>query len=229
MIFRTTILGLVLSLSTISASAQTWTTKLDDTVRFYQTTDVGAAIVGTKKSLYAVDVMTGDILWRRKESTLDENDVAPIPGTDLILLSFEKGSRTRMEAVDALSGETFWQSEKLRGAVMHLAVDIEANLLAVVLARDAKSEAREGFKRKPIIHVLDLTSGDELWKHELGSDIEMMPARWPENEKNEVEYGLDNYQPPLFADGRLWLFYEGITSYDARTGNERTRDKFRIN
>jgi outer membrane protein assembly factor BamB len=220
---------ILVALGAVATSAQTWSAKLDDTVRFYQTTDVGAAIVGTKKSLYAVDAMTGDILWRRKESTLDENDVAPIPGTDLILLSFEKGSRTRMEAVDALSGETFWQSEKLRGAVMHLAVDIEANLLAVVLAKDAKSEAREGFKRKPIIHVLDLTSGDELWKHELGSDIEMMPGRWPENEKDEVEYSLDNYQPPLFADGRLWLFYEGITSYDARTGNERARDKFRIN
>jgi len=229
MIFRTALLGFVLGLSTLLGHAQTWTAKLDDTVRFYQTTDVGAVVVGTKKSLYAVDAMTGDILWRRKESTLDENDVAPIPGTDLLLLSFEKGSRTRIEAVDALSGDTFWQSEKLRGAVMHLAVDIEANLLAVVLTKDAKSEARDGFKRKPVVHVLDLDSGDELRKHELGSDIEMMPARWPENEKDEVEYSLDNYQPPLFADGRLWLFYEGVTSYDARSGNERTRDKFRIN
>ena len=219
-----------LTLSSCSlVQAQTWTTKLDDSVRFYQATDVGAVVVGTKKSLYAVDAMTGDILWRRKESTLDENDVAPIPGTDLLLLSFEKGSRTRMEAVDALGGDTFWQSEKLRGAVMHLAVDIDANLIAVVLAKDAKSEARDGFKRKPVVHVLDLASGDELWKHELDSDIEMMPTRWPENEKDEVEYSLDNYQPPLFADGRLWLFYEGVTSYDARTGNERTRDKFRIN
>jgi outer membrane protein assembly factor BamB len=229
MIFRTALLGFILGLSTLLTHAQTWTTKLDDTVRFYQTTDVGAVVVGTKKSLYAVDAMTGDILWRRKESTLDENDIAPIPGTDLLLLSFEKGSRTRIEAVDALGGETFWQSDKLRGALMHLAVDIDASLLAVVLAKDAKSEARDGFKRKPVVHVLDLTSGNELWKHELGSDIEMMPTRWPENEKDEVEYSLDNYQPPLFADGRLWLFYEGVTSYDARSGNERTRDKFRIN
>src|SRR2546423_830325 len=227
--FGRAILFSLLFLPATTVSAQTWTAKFDDAIRFYQATDVGTVVVGTKKSLYAVDAMTGDILWRRKESTLDENDVAPIPGTELLLLSFEKGSRTRIEAVDALSGDTFWQSEKLRGAVMHLAVDIDANLLAVVLAKDAKSEARDGFKRKPVVHLLDLTSGDELWKHELGNDIEMMPTRWPENEKDEVEYSLDNYQPPLFADGRLWLFYEGVTSYDARTGNERTRDKFRIN
>jgi len=207
--------------------AQTWSAKLDDTVRFYQTTDVGAIVAGTKKSVYAVDAMTGDILWRRKESSLDENDVAPIPGTDLVLMSFEKGSRTRIEAVDVLSGDTIWQSEKLRGAVMQMAVETDNNLLAVVMARDAKGSLRDGFKRKPVVHVLNLSSGEELWKHELGSEIEMMPTRWAENE--DVEYSLDNYQPPLFADGRLYLFYEGVTSFDARGGGERTRDKYRVN
>src|SRR5437867_7128064 len=187
-----------------TVSAQTWSAKLDDTVRFYQTTDVGAIITGTKKSVYAVDAMTGDILWRRKESALNENDVAPIPGTDLVLMSFEKGSRTRIEAVDALSGDVIWQSEKLRGAVMQMAVETDNNLLAVVMARDAKGSLRDGFKRKPVVHVLNLASGEELWKHELGSEIEMMPTRWTENE--DVEYSMDNYQPPLFADGRLYLF-----------------------
>ncbi len=210
-----------------TVSAQTWSAKLDDTVRFYQTTDIGAIIAGTKKSVYAVDAMTGDILWRRKESALDENDVAPIPGTDLVLVSFEKGSRTRIEALDALSGDTIWQSEKLRGAVMQMAVETDNNLLAVVMVRDAKDSLRDGFKRKPVVHVLNLSSGEELWKHELGSEIEMMPTRWAENE--DVEYSLDDYQPPLFADGRLYLFYEGVTSFDAHGGGERTRDKYRVN
>ena len=213
----------------LAVRAQTWTAKLDDTVRFYQATDVGAVIVGTKKSVYAVDGMTGDVLWRRKEPSLDENDIAPIPGTDLLLLSFEKGSQTRIEAIDVLSGDQIWRSDKLKGAVMQMAVETESNLVAVVLARDAKGAARNNFKRKPVVHVLDLASGDELWKHELGSEIEMMPTRWPDNEKDEVEFSLDNYSPPMFLNGRLYLFYEGATSYDARTGDERTRDKFRIN
>ncbi len=220
------ILVLVVFLSTI-VPAQVWSTKVDDTIRFYQPTDVGAVILGTKKSVYAVDSMTGEILWRRKDSSLDENDVAPIPGTDMVLMSFEKGSRTRLEALDTLNGDRIWQSEKLRGAVMHIAVEPEKNLLAVVMVKDAKGSLREGFKRKPVVHVLDLASGDELWKHELGSEIEMMPTRWAE--KDDVEYSLDNYHPPLFADGRLYLFYEGATSYDARDGGERTRDKFRVN
>jgi outer membrane protein assembly factor BamB len=210
----------------VTIRSQTWSAKLDDTIRFYQPTDVGAVIVGTKKSVYAVDSMTGDVLWRRKDPSLDENDVAPVPGTDMVLLSFEKGSRTRIEAVDALNGDRIWQSDKLRGAVMHMAVEPQANLLAVVLAKDAKGSMNDRFKRKPVVHVLDLTSGDELWKHEL-SEIEMMPTRW--SAKDDVAYSLDNYHPPLFADRRLYLFYEGVTSYDAREGGERTREKFRVN
>lgn len=225
---RSLILAVTLTLLLVPSStkAQSWSAKLDDTVRFYQATEVGAVIAVTKKSIYAVDVMTGDILWRRKEPSLDENDVAPVPGTDLLLLSFEKGSRTRIEAIDALSGDTIWQSDKLRGAVMHMAVETETDLLAVVMAKDARGPTDDGFKRKPVVHVLNLASGDELWKHEIG-DIEMMPVRW--TEKEDVEYSLDNYQPPLFADGRLYLFYEGVTSFEARTGKERTREKFRVN
>ncbi len=207
--------------------AQGWTAKLDDTVRFYQTTDVGAIVVGTKKSLYAVDGATGDILWRRKAGSLDENDVAPVPGTDLLLLSFEKDERTRLEAVDILTGDLIWQSEKLRGAVMQTCVDPDSNQLAVVLVKDARGHARDGLKRKPVIHVLDLSSGHEAWKQDLGSDIEMMPTHW--NEDDEVDFSLDNYHPPAFLNNRLYLFYEGVTSYDARTGKARTREKFRVN
>lgn len=47
-----------LSLSAFPATeayAQSWTAKLDNTVRFYQTTELGVVLVGTEKSLYAID------------------------------------------------------------------------------------------------------------------------------------------------------------------------------
>ena len=207
--------------------AQTWTTKLDNTVRFYQTTEMGVVIVGTEKSLYAVDSASGDVLWRRKDVDLDENDVAPVPGSDLLLLSFEKGERTRVEAVDITTGNRIWRSDKIKGGLMQMAVEPEANLLAIVLAKDAKGHAKDGVKRHPLLHVLDLGSGDERWKNEL-SEVEMMPSRWPDG-NSDVEYTLDNYHAPVFAGGRLYLFYEGLTSFDAQTGKSRLREKFRVN
>src|ERR1043165_7985173 len=213
--------------SSLPAAAQSWTEKLDRDIRFYQTTELGVVIAGTEKSLYAIDGSTGQELWRRKDTSLDETDVAPVPGTDLVLLSFEKGDKARIEAVDVLTGNSIWRSEKIKGAVMQISVDPGNNLLAVVLAKDAKNSAKDGFKRHPLLHVLDLASGDELWKYEV-SEVEMMPTRWPDSDK-EVEYTFDNYYPPVFIDNRLYVFYEGVTSFDARSGKARLREKYRVN
>ena len=210
-----------------SASPQ-WSAKFDGRVRFYQATEVGVVVVGTEKSLYGVDGETGEVLWRMKNARLDETDVAAVPGTDVLLLTVERGDKTRLEAADVLTGDALWRSDKVRGSLMQTAFDPEARLLAAVLARDARGRAREGFKRKPVVHVFDLGAGRELWHRELESEVEMMPALGG-GEGEEVDYTLDNYRPPAFLDGRLYLFYEGVTSLDAQTGRERRREKFRVN
>ena len=155
-------------LSSLPVHAQTWAAKLDKDITFYQPTEMGVLIVGTEKSLYAIDASTGDTLWRRKDTSLDETDVAPVSGTDLLLLSLEKGDKARIEAVDILTGESIWRSEKIKGAVMQTSVDPDSNLIAVVLAKDVKNRARDGFKRRPLLHVLDLATGEELWKYDIG-------------------------------------------------------------
>jgi len=226
---RITVLSaFVVLLAYLPANAQSWTAKLDKDIRFYQPTDLGVVVVGTEKSLYVIDGSTGETLWRRKDTSLDATDVAPVPGTDLLLLSFERDAKSRVEAIDVLTGDTMWRSEKLKGAVMQLAVDTTTNLLGVVLVKDVKNRAREGFKRHPFLHVLDLNSGDELWKYEVG-EVEMMPSRWPEDAGKEVDYTLDNYYPPAFVDGRLYVFYEGVTSFEARSGRERMLERYRVN
>lgn len=219
----------VCALASYARAADPWSTKLDGEVRFYQSSDVGVLVVGTEKSLYGLDSETGDVLWRRKNAHLDETDVAAVPGTDLLLVSIERGDKTRLEAADIMTGDALWRSDKVKGAVMQTAFEPEAGLLAVVFARDAKGSPREGFKKKPFVHVFDIASGDELWKRELESEVEMMPAASDSHSDSEVPYTLDNYRPPAFLDGRLYLFYEGITSLDARTGKERRREKFRVN
>ena len=64
-----------------------------------------------------------------------------------------------------------------------------------------------------------MSSGDELWKRDFDSDIEMMPARFGAD--GDVDYTLDNYRAPLLLDGRLYLFYEG--SRRMTPGPERKR------
>jgi outer membrane protein assembly factor BamB len=209
------------------SAAQRWSAKFDGKVAFYQSTELGIIIAGTEKSLYAVDAETGDVLWRRKNLKLDETDVAPVPGTDLLLITPESGNKTRLEAVDAITGDSLWRSDKVRGSVMQMALDQNPNLLAVVFVRDARGVVRNDFKRKPTVHVFDVTNGNEIWKRELENEIEMMPARW--RDKGEVPYTLDNYRPPVFLDNRLYIFYEGLSSQEALTGKDRRSENFRVN
>jgi outer membrane protein assembly factor BamB len=219
----------ILYVVALPAVAQTvWQAGLDSKIRFYRTTDLGLVLAGTERSLYAVDGHTGERVWRIETGRMNETSVAPVPGTDLILVSRDLGDNSRLEAVDLLSGGRVWRSDKVKGDVMQLAADPASDLLAVVLVKSPQAEAGKEFKGKPIIHVLRLSTGDELWKRELDSDVEMMPSRFGEN-LGEISYTLDNYRAPLLLDGRLWLFYDGVTSVDARSGKEKEREKFKIN
>ncbi|HLM00607.1 MAG TPA: PQQ-binding-like beta-propeller repeat protein [Pyrinomonadaceae bacterium] len=223
------LLCLLCLFAAIPASAQpVWQANLDGKVRFYQTTDFGILLAGSENSLYALDGQTGERLWQRRHRGLDETSITPVPSTDLILLSLDEGDKSRVEAIDLLSGATLWRSDKVKGDVMQLAVEPEQDLLAVVLVKKAKGDIGDELKRSPQIHVLRLSDGKELWKKQLESDVEMMPSRFGEN-LGEVPFTLDNYRPPLMLDGRLYLFYEGATSYDARTGREGERERFKIN
>ena len=222
------LLCLLSFLAAVPANAQpVWQANLDSQIRFYQTTDFGIVLAGSENSLYALDGQTGERIWRKKTRGLDETSITPVPATDLILISTDEGDKSRVEAVDLLSGETLWRSDKVKGDVMQLAVDPSQDLLAVVLVKKAKGKIGEEFKRTPIVHVFQLSNGDELWKKELESDVQMMPANFVENA--DVPYTLDNYRAPLMLDGRLYLFYEGATSYDAQTGKTGEREKFKIN
>ena len=225
----TLLLSLALSIFAANLIAQpAWQANLDSKIRFYQTTDFGVVLAGTEKSLYAVDGQTGERIWRRETGRINETAVTPVPDTDLILFTRDLGSKSRLEAVDVMTGERLWQSDKVKGDVMQLAADPQNGLLAVVLVKDASGRVGEDVKRKPVVHVLQLSTGDELWKREFDDPIEMMPARFG-TRGDEVAFTLDNYRAPLMLDGRLYQFYEGSTSYDARTGKEKQREKFRVN
>lgn len=219
-------LSFFLTLPAVIFGQPVWQANLDSKLNFYQQTDFGLILAGTEKSLYAVDSQTGSVIWKRRTGKVNETGVTPVPNTDLVLLTRDLGSKSRLEAVDAFSGERLWESDKVKGNVMQLALDPELDLLAVVMVKDPRGNFGSDFKRKPIVHMLRLSDGDEIWKREMDSSIEMMPARF---RGGDVDFTLDNYRAPLILDGRLFLFYEGATSFDARTGQEKEREKFKIN
>jgi outer membrane protein assembly factor BamB len=98
-----------------------------------------------------------------------------------------------------------------------------------VTVKDAKGKARDELRRKPVVYALDLQDGKQQWKYELGGDVRLMPLEWGEKEDFKTEFTLDNYHPPFFLDGQLYLLYEGVTTLDAKRGKRQDREKFNVN
>src|SRR5687767_9132887 len=140
------LLCVILFSITVGLAQPVWQTSLDSKVRFYQTTDFGLLIAGSEKSLYAIDGQTGERMWRRETGRISETAVTPIPGTDLILFTRDLGSKSILEAIDIVSGGRIWQSEKVKGDVLQLAVDPANDLLAVVLVKDPRGDAGREFR-----------------------------------------------------------------------------------
>ena len=63
---RVTGISLLLLVCPALAVAQSWSTKLDKDVRFYQPSDMGVVIVGTEKSFYAIDGSSGDAWFTKR-------------------------------------------------------------------------------------------------------------------------------------------------------------------
>jgi outer membrane protein assembly factor BamB len=222
------ILLLCILLAPVSEFAQNvWERDLDSRIRFHQTTDFGIVLAASDNSLYAFDATTGERLWRRKHKGLEETSITPVPSTDLVLVATDEGDRSRVEAIDLLSGERIWRSDKMKGDVMQLAVDPENDLLMVVLVRNARGKLGNELKRSPLIHAVTLSDGDELWRKQLDSDVAMMPVRFDSD--GTIPFALDNYRPPMIIDGKVFVFYEGVTVFEMRSGDVRLREEFRVN
>ncbi len=214
-------------LFTTTQSQPLWQSNLDSKIQFYQTTDFGILLAGTNNSLYGIDGKTGQRLWKRSHRGLNETSITPVPGTDLVLFTLDQGKKSRLEAVDLLTGNPIWRSDKIKGDVLQLAVDPEQDLIAVIMVKNPRGSFGKTIRKKPITHVLRLSDGEELWKRKFVNDVVMMPSRF--DKEGKIAYTLDNYRAPLMLDNRLFLFYEGVTSYDARTGKNKKREKFGVN
>ena len=201
----------------ISNAQTTWQSNLDSKIQFYQTTNFGILLVGTNNSLYGIDGKTGQRLWQRSHRGLNETSITPIPATDLILFTLDEGKKSRLEAIDLLTGNSIWRSEKVKGDVLQLAVEPEKDLIAVVMVKKPRGEFGKKLRRRPITHVFKLSDGKELWKRKFVNDVELMPSRF--DKEGEIAFTLDNHRPPLILDERLFMFYEGVTSYNAKQAN----------
>jgi outer membrane protein assembly factor BamB len=93
-----------------------WSMKSGKEIKWHHVTALGSVVVGTDAAVTCYDGESGQVNWQRQElKKISEFEVAEIPGTPVLLVGDEESSKSTLDAVDILTGESIWESDKIKG------------------------------------------------------------------------------------------------------------------
>lgn len=215
----------------VAAETPIWTFK---DAKWYAMMDTGNLVVGTESGLAMLDGANGSAMWRRDDlKGIKETEYNEIAGTPILLIADNSGAllkKTRLFALDQLTGKTLWESDKVYGYTAQVSPLLSRDM--VVFLTIASSAAT---KDKPDITALKLSTGEFLWKAEYTEKVDLYMK-----EKNrrsgsgiasslignpfggftdQPRYDLSGENAPIFDGDSMYLTYAGLHRYDLKTGN----------
>lgn len=207
------LLCLVLSQAALGSSL--WTHKPASDIKWYRVTDVGSLLVGSKGALYALDGETGKEVWSRADlAGAEEYEVDTIAGTPLVFVSdtsgtFKKG--TRLFALDLLSGQNIWETEKLKGATVAVEPVYEKDLVLLVTVENNSAN-----KAKPHLTALRMTTGELVWETDYPDNVDLYGIE--RGSKYFPKYDLSGANPPVYDADSIYFTYAGLHRYSLEDG-----------
>lgn len=197
------------------AGAPLWTHKPAEDIKWYDVTDEGTVLVGTQHSLYCLNPETGEPLWRREDlADIAEHEQQELRGTPVLLVYDNTGAvnkRTRLFALDILTGKTIWQTEQLKGYTVQVAPHYERDMLVFLTVRDNKAP-----KDKPDISALKLSTGEVLWQSEYTDTVDLYGIE--RGSRYYQKFDLSGANPPVFDGDSVYFTYAGLHRYSLADG-----------
>ncbi|MDM7922938.1 MAG: PQQ-binding-like beta-propeller repeat protein [Pyrinomonadaceae bacterium] len=216
---------LVISASALAADTPLWTF---DGAKWYTVLDTGNVMVGNKTSVSLLEGATGKQIWTRADlGEINENEFSELEGTPLLLFADNSGwaqRKTKLTAVDGLTGETVWQSDKMLGFTVAVVPDYRKDLLVFLTIKDNRMN-----KDKPDMFALKMSTGQFLWQAEYPEKVDLYGV-----EKKKCggagamllgsgggasdRFDLSGENPPIFDGDSLYLTYAGLHRYSLADG-----------
>lgn len=192
-----------------------WTHKAAQDIRWYQLTDAGTLVIGTAGSIYSLDPETGNSLWNRSDlQGIEEYETRQIEGTPLLLISDPKGhvkASTRLLAVDLLSGKTMWESDKVTGHAVEVAISYERDMVVLLTVQNKQMQ-----KDKLDLFALKISSGELIWQSEYSDKVDLYGKE--KGSKFFPTFDLSGANPPIFDGDAVYLTYAGLHKYSLADG-----------
>jgi len=225
--FRSLILLVLLSGFAALAVAETplWSFK---GAKWYSMMETGNVMVGQAAGVAMLDGASGKALWTRADlGEIKENEYTELAGTPLVLISDNSGwaqRKTKLYALDTLTGETVWQTEKMLGYTVEVAPLYRKDMLVFLTIRDNRMN-----KDKPDIFALRMSTGELLWQTEYTEKVDLYGV---EKKKRggagalvfgsgggaSDRFDLSGENPPIFDGDSMYMTYAGLHRYNLADG-----------
>ena len=203
-----------------------WKTKLPDSVKWQQVTSAGTLLVGGSSSLSSLDPETGAIQWTRTEfSKTSPFNVREIAGTPILLVNDHSSMinpKTKVTALDVLTGATLWETEKEQGYPLGIFPVVARNLFLTFGNGYVEGEGAGFF-----MTAREITTGKKLWRVKCGGSNDVVLHPSDNSGKFFVTNDLSGNAEPVVEGDFVYLPYDGAACHDLRTGEKKWAHEFR--
>ncbi|HLM02902.1 MAG TPA: PQQ-binding-like beta-propeller repeat protein, partial [Pyrinomonadaceae bacterium] len=149
------LLALFVAAQFSAADAPIWSYK---GAKWYAMMETGNLIVANDASLAMIDGATGAVIWKRDDlKGIQETEYHEITGTPVVLVADNFGSlakKTRLFALDQMTGKTVWETEKVYGYTVQVS-PVKNRDMVVVLTTKSNAATKD----KPDVAALKITTG----------------------------------------------------------------------
>jgi outer membrane protein assembly factor BamB len=210
---------LLLALFTVTqltnAQSALWSHKPTQDIKWYQVADAGVVIVGTDKNVYALDPDSGVQLWTRDDlSGIAEYEVNQIKNTPILFISDPKGfgnAKTKLHAVDVLTGKSIWETGEVQGHAVETAVNYDKGIALIITVVNKMAN-----KDKLDLYAVRISNGKLLWKTEYTEKVDLYGKE--KGSRFMPTFDLSGANPPVFDQDAVYLSYAGLHKFNLADG-----------
>ena len=210
--------------SALAVSSPAWTAKLPEAVKWQETTSIGTLLVGTSASICSLDPETGAIQWTRSEFAKTSTfNVREIPGTPVLLVNDHSSAmnpKTKIAALNILTGETLWETEKEQGYPIGAFPVLSKKL--VLVFQNGSSEGGGIY-----LTAHEILTGKKLWRVKYSGAGDVILHRADNSGKFIPTMDLSGNAEPVVEGDFVYLPFTGAACYNLDTGEKKWSHEFK--
>lgn len=216
---------LAANLSIMAADTPLW---MFESAKWYALMESGNMMAGTKTGVTMLDGASGKPVWTRTDlGEIKEDEYTELSGTPLILFADNSGwaqRKTKLTAVDTLTGATVWQTEKMYGYTAEILPIYQKDMLVFLTIKDNRIN-----KDKPDIYALKMSTGELLWQNEYTEKVDLYGIEKKKRGGASAmllgsgggasnRFDLKGENPPTFDGDSIYMTYAGLHRYNVADG-----------